>query len=54
MRPSALNTVFEVAMKSLFIDGGALLVLCASARVAGQLVDKNKTPNTSNMEFRAR
>jgi len=35
-------------MKSPLIYVAALFVLCASAHVAGQLVDKNRTPNTSN------
>src|SRR6476660_4487403 len=48
MRPSALSAVYEVAMKPLLTCAAAMLVLCASARVAGQLVDKTKAPNTSN------
>ena len=35
-------------MKSVLVYAGAVFVLCASVRVAAQLVDKNKAPNTSN------
>ena len=35
-------------MKPLLVYAAAAFVLCASVRVAGQLVDKTKAPNTSN------
>src|SRR5215204_1419834 len=35
-------------MKPFLVYAAAAFVLCASVRVAGQLVDQNKAPNTSN------
>jgi Di-haem oxidoreductase, putative peroxidase len=35
-------------MKSLLVCAAAVFVLCASTRLVGQLVDKNRAPNTSD------
>jgi hypothetical protein len=35
-------------MKSLLVCVAAVFVLCASTRIVGQLVDKNRAPNTSD------
>ena len=35
-------------MKSLLVCAAAVFVLCASTRIVGQLVDKNRAPNTSD------